>query len=1007
FAATREASRVTGNRFAGFGGALLGGVRKVGLEVLFLLDQAWLSLDAIAIALFRLISGRKRLEWVTMRASAKGSRDRASHRMLLGSVLAAAASIALAVERRETLPYALPLLVAWFTAPFIARFLGEPLVERTPSELLSADDQHFLRIVARKTWRFFDHFVTAAEHYLPPDNYQMDPRGVIARRTSPTNIGLYLLSVLAAHDFGVLTASEVVRRIELTLDTLDKLPHRDGHLLNWYDTESLAPLAPEYVSTVDSGNLAGYLWTLATAANELRRSALSAEAVNLAVADALELAGRALDAKRDGPLFGRIQKLGSALRDGVPAPETDILARLAALDGTRRAVDELVRAADGQALEARYWLGEAERTVRAWSEQLKSLTPFASMLAAHVTLPVKDADDLWTRLGALLRKPGTLEELHQALTRALELIDDGAAAGTTARGEESTVEPSALDFKRALQQGYDACELLLRGLDRLGERCKKLADGMSFGFLLDETRELFSTGYNVNNARLDTSHYDLLASEARLASLIAIAKGDVPQKHWFRLGRPRAKVNDGRSLLSWSGSMFEYLMPLLVTYTAPQSLLDETVRGAVRRQRAYGASRHVPWGISESAYNVMDLQMTYQYRAFGVPGLGLKAGLAEDLVVAPYATALAALVDPVHAVKNLRALSREGLEGPFGYFEAIDYSPTRIPPGKNGVVVRSFMAHHLGMTLVSLDNVLHDQPMARRFHADPRVKASELLLEERIPVDAPLLKVPDAALAAPVRHALDLTASEHVRIADGAAPRAHLLGHGQLSTLVTASGSGALTWKGVDINRFREDAVFDAGGIYAYVRDLSDHRTWSVGYHPTRRNADTYEAAFFIDRVELRRRDGAVETITELVPSAEHPAEIRRFTLKNHGAEALELELTTFTELALAPRGADVAHRAFSSMFIETEALPELGAVIAHRRPRSPDEPTLWVAQVLTPEDEGFGELDYDTSRVAFIGRDGSLDRPHALSGFEGSLGRHVGAVLDPAFVLRRRVRVA
>ncbi len=398
--------------------------------------------------------------------------------------------------------------------------------------------------------------------------------------------------------------------------------------------------------------------------------------------------------------------------------------------------------------------------------------------------------------------------------------------------------------------------------------------------------------------------------------------------------------------------------------------------------------------------------MNYQYRAFGVPGLGLKAGLAEDLVVAPYATALAALVDPVHAVKNLRALSREGLDGQFGYFEAIDYSPTRLPPGKRGVVVRSFMAHHLGMTLVALDNVLHDRPMQRRFHADPRIKASELLLEERIPTDAPLLRVPDAALAAPVRHALDLTASEHVHLMENAPPRVHLLGHGALSTLVTSTGSGALTWKGMDINRFREDSVFDAGGIYAYVRNLSEHKTWSVGYHPTRRTPDAYEAAFFIDRVELRRRDGLVETITELVPSAEHAAEIRRFTLKNHGAEALELELTTYTELALATRAGDSAHRAFSSMFIETEALTDHDALVAHRRPRSSDEPGVWVAQVLTPEDEGFGPLDFETSRVEFVGRGGSLERPHALGGFEGKLGRHVGAVLDPAFVLRRRVRV-
>jgi cyclic beta-1,2-glucan synthetase len=544
-------------------------------------------------------------------------------------------------------------------------------------------------------------------------------------------------------------------------------------------------------------------------------------------------------------------------------------------------------------------------------------------------------------------------------------------------------------------------------VQREGARCRALADGMSFRFLFDEARELLSTGYNVSNARLDTSYYDLLASEARLASLVAVAKGDAPQKHWFRLARPRARVDSRRALLSWSGSMFEYLMPLLVTQSSPRTLLDEAMRGAVARQRTYGSERGVPWGISESAYNVMDLEMTYQYRAFGVPGLGLKAGLAEDLVVTPYATALAALVDPIAAARNFRALAREGLDGQFGFFEAIDYSPSRLPPGKRGVVVRSFMAHHHGMTLVALDNTLHDRRVQRLFHADPRIKASELLLEERIPTGVELLKVPDAALAAPVRHAPDLDLSERMRLEEGAPLRVHLMGHGALSTLVTNTGAGSLTWKGIDINRFREDAVFDGGGIYAYVRNLSAYRMWSAAYHPARGKASNYEAAFFIDRVELRRRDGAVETITEIVPSAEHPAEVRRFTLKNHGDEPCEVELTTFTELALASHGADVAHRAFSSLFIETEALPEQGAVIAHRRPRTAGEPSPWVAQVLTPEDEGFSEVDFDTSRADFVGRGGMIERPRALAKLESRLSRRTGAVLDAALVLRRRVHLA
>jgi cellobiose phosphorylase len=1000
-AVTREASRVSGAPWAGFGTAVGRGSLKILVDVVFLLDQALLSLDAISVALYRLAAKRRLLEWVTMRQSAVGRRDGTSPRLVLASALALSGLVVVIAFQPRALPYALPLLGAWLCGPGVARWLGAPLSARRTREL-ALDDQRMLRLVARKTWRFFAHFVSESDHYLPPDNFQQEPRGVVAHRTSPTNIGLYLLSVVAARDFGVLTLRELGERLDRTLDTLDKLPRRDGHLLNWYDTETLSPLAPEYVSTVDSGNLAAYLWTIASAKTDLVKAPLVGAAPFLAIADAIELAARGAEAEE--AVASRLRLFEGEVRAlGQPRPG-GLLTALEALESTRAALGELGQAMTRESAETRYWLAEAERTARTRADEVATLAPYVALL--RETAPVVDGSmaKLWLELRQRLSEEHGLEGLEAAARAARELVDDAADAAARPGGANAALRLLA-ELENALDRSVEATSRRRRELERVAARCVALADGMRFGFLLDPERELFATGYNVSNARLDTSHYDLLASEARLASLVAIAKGDVPEKHWFRLGRPRARVASGRTLLSWSGSMFEYLMPLLVTESLPDTLLDETMQAAVRRQRAYGAEQGVPWGVSESAYNVMDLEMTYQYRAFGVPGLGLKAGLAEDLVVAPYATVLAALVDPEAAVKNLRALAREGLEGDYGYFEAMDFSAARVPPGKRGVVVRSFMAHHLGMTFVALDDVLHDRCMQRRFHADPRIKASALLLEERIPTGAPLLEVPEAALAAPVRHAVDLDALEHVRLDDMSPVRLHLLGHGALSTFVTTTGSGALTWKGMDINRFREDSVFDAGGIYAYVRDLAKKKTWSAGYHPSRRQADAYECAFSIDRVEIHRRDGGLETITEVVPSPEHPAEARRFTLKNHGPETCELELTTFTELALAPRVADMAHRAFSSMFIETEFLAEQGALVARRRTRAPGETPLWVAQVLTPEDEAWSSVDFDTSRASFIGRSGSLERPRALAEL-GELARNTGAVLDPAFVLRRRVRL-
>ena len=434
-----------------------------------------------------------------------------------------------------------------------------------------------------------------------------------------------------------------------------------------------------------------------------------------------------------------------------------------------------------------------------------------------------------------------------------------------------------------------ACAAFCARADRIAEQAVELANSMDFGFLYDEKRALFSIGYNVSGARLDGSHYDLLASEARLASLVAISKGDAPLEHWWKLARPRTATTAGRALVSWSGSMFEYLMPLLVTGVSRDTLLWETCRSVVGRQRDYGTEQQRPWGISESAYNLMDLGMNYQYRAFGVPGLGLQNGLAEDFVIAPYATVLATLVRPDLALDNLQQLNREGLAGKYGFYEAIDYTPGHVPPQRRSVVVKAFMAHHQGMSLVALCNVLCNWPMQRRFFADARVKASALLLEERVPETSQVISVRADQAATPLLGEPELRLTDHVGLGATGVERLHLLGQGELSTMITARGNSAVTWKGMDVTRFREDAALDAGGTFVYVRDLTGKRLWSAGQQPTAATPDYYDASFSIDRVELRRRDGAVETVMEITVSPEHPAEVRRITLTNHGERALDL----------------------------------------------------------------------------------------------------------------------
>ena len=506
--------------------------------------------------------------------------------------------------------------------------------------------------------------------------------------------------------------------------------------------------------------------------------------------------------------------------------------------------------------------------------------------------------------------------------------------------------------------------------------------------------------------RLDGSFYDLLASEARLASYVAIAQGKLPQDHWFHLGRPLTPVGKGSALISWSGSMFEYLMPDLVLDVPTGSLLDTTARLVVARQIRYGTERGVPWGISESAFNARDTALSYQYSNFGVSGLGLKRGLSEDLVIAPYATALAAMVNPRAAARNFRALARAGAAGEFGFYEAIDYTRSRLPENGNPAIVRAFMAHHQGMTLVALGNVLAGWKMRQRFHAEPMVQATELLLQERTPRGVGVAR-PRAEEVGTHLHVRDFVTPVLRRFQSphDATPRAHILSNGRYSVMVTSAGSGYSRFETFAVTRWREDPTRDAWGSYVYLRDVQSGKVWSAGHQPSGAEADSYEVAYYEDRAEFRRLDGSLSTSTEIVVSPEDNAELRQVSITNLGVRAREIDVTSYAELVLNDAKADDAHPAFSNLFVETEFVAGLDALIATRRPRSRDDARIWAAHLMIAEGIPTGSLQYETDRSRFVGRGHSLSSATAV--VEGTpLSNTVGAVLDPIFSLRRRVRI-
>ena len=985
---------------------------QLALAFVFMPHQTWLMCDAIVRALYRqLISRKNLLEWVSAAEAETSVRNDVKSFVLFMLPALILTLIALGLTfslKPAALPVMGTLFVIWMFSPLIAYWVSKP----RPAELrlLTGEDKAFARLIARRTWRFFETFVGTDDNWLPPDNFQEDPAPVIAHRTSPTNIGLLLLGNHSARDLGYLGALELVERQELTFATLAKLGRLHGHFFNWYNTNTLEPLLPQYISTVDSGNLAGHLIAVKQACVEFPETRL----FNISFIDGLTDAINAIDAeatalgsfrqRTDVVTVRQLQDEIAACRELLKIePGESLPSWIALFDSLSLRASEIEDIMNALAQEhgevsfkeLRWWVGALKRQVSSCRRDADTLTNWGRMLPV-VEKETNDTDDEWAAVLKLLQQVPTLEEVPQLCDRALVQL--------AAMQDESSL--TATRLTKALEQSAGAAADMLSRLSRLARRCDEIVNEMDFSFLFDVERKLFTIGYNVTASRPDDSYYDLLASEARLASFVGIAKGDVPQQHWFRMGRTLTKVDGGRALISWTGTMFEYLMPLLVMRDYPATLLSETYRTIVERQIEYGDERGVPWGISEAAYNVRDLHLNYQYGPFGVPGLGLKRGLIEDLVVAPYATMLALGVDPTAAMHNLRRLLKEGALGPYGFYESIDYTAERLPEGQKSVLIRAFMTHHQGMSLVSLANILQEDVGAKRFHSDPSVQATELLLQERIPIGVPAAHPrSEEVLTGRVAQGMPGMITRVYESADLDTPRTQLLSNGNYNVMITTAGAGYSRWEDNAVTRWREDVTRDNWGAFIYLRDVRSGTVWSAGHQPVRHKPQSYHVAFSEDKADFRRVDSGISTRMEVVVSAEDNAEVRRISLTNHSSRTREIELTSYAEIVLASPNADAAHQAFSNLFIETEFVHGENAILAHRRRRSSDEKPIWGVHVVVAEGELVGAVQYETDRGRFLGRGRTASNPIAVME-DRPLSNTTGAVLDPVFSLRRRVRV-
>lgn len=789
-----------------------GAVTALGQSLVMLVTlpfMAGVEADATIRALYRMLVSRRRLlEWIP---SSHADRSDGSPAPLLYEPAGYAVALACSVPGLfgtwgQVVSSALALAV-WLSAHAVARFLAKPAGEArvAPDPALSAH----LREVATAMWRFYERYVGEEDHHLPPDNVQFEPVERIAHRTSPTNIGLYLLCVAAAADLEIISRKGAIARLERTLATLTSLDRWHGHLFNWYDTRTLQPLAPRYVSTVDSGNLVCAMLALSQA-------------------------------------------------------------------------------------------------LREWAASDADIAPRAQDLAETM--------ETWAR---------------------------------------------ATDFRPLYRPDL----------------------------------RLFSLGFHADRNELENIVYDLLASEARQASFIAIASGQVPASHWFALSRTMTRAGRYQPLLSWSGTMFEYLMPALLMRHLPHTLWEETYRGVVWRQIAYARERGVPFGISESGFYAFDRDLNYQYRAFGVPGLGLDRGLERNLVVAPYATMLALPFAPEQVAEALRHLRELGALGPYGYYEAVDFTVNRLPPGDRYKVVQSFMAHHQGMAFIAIANYLNRNLWVERFHRLPLVRAAEYMLYERMPKRPALLLKP-----VHTAHAPNFDRPVYARRRSGDEAAWNAVSNGSLTSFADARGEGGIAWRGIAVTRYRPDRHLPYRGPVMYVRDVDRGGVFRTTLHG---GAGHVEAEFRPDKSSWKRVVDGIESEWSVIVAPDRDVEIRRLALQNLGEDVRRLEVTYFAELALAKPAADIAHPSFQRLFVETGWDETHQVLWARRRPESDNQPDVYAAFHLVADEEAPAPVEWDSHRARFVGRGNSLTAPRGLW---HRLRGEAGSVADPAAILRTAV---
>lgn len=998
--------------------------------LIFLPYESFIMLDAIVTTFVRVyISHKRLLQWQTAAHTIRlfGQHHKIGtiwQRMIGAPIFSVLVGVLIYIFKPNGFWFSLPLLLLWILSPQIAYWIS--LMRKIDQkEALSESDLRKLREAARRTWLYFERFIGPDDHWLPPDHFQEFPKGLVAHRTSPTNIGLLMLSTAAAYDFGYIGMVDFIYRMNYTFGTLDELEKYRGHLLNWYDTRSLETLSPRYVSTVDSGNFAASLIGLYQTLKDLPEHAVCPSVLFQGSFDSLDVFCNVISSIKIEDLDDIIQPVYSQCRNiqqeirSKPLTDSwqmdllsDFIGRLSeplnVLIKEISVMDEVIDQSVMQNL--RYWSEAVFQHFVNTLQQIEILAPWMKtwqsrpdFLDEMESIDLKQAFSVWHEEQALCTVLSVLPELCDDTTKQLETFlakEDNPDLSSLKVEQIQSLKTWLQIFIGDLQKSKENTVDLFDQINKLMQKIDFYIERMEFKFLYDKKRDVFFLGYQVGSGRLDQNHYDLLASEARTASLIAIAQNEVPRSHWLHMSRPFTEVTGIPTLVSWNGSMFEYLMPNLFTHTYPGTLLHQTSEGIVNAQINYGKKNNVPWGISESSYYRFDQAENYQYKGFGVPSLGRKRGLADDLVIAPYASLMAVGVKPRAVLKNIDALIEEGAQGNFGFFESIDYTKSRLPIGQKKAIIKSYMAHHQGMILVALANFLNPIGIVDRFHNDPRIQSTELLLQEQIPESGTIIKIKEVQVSTQGQKVQSINMAPWTIDTERPGLAAHVLSNDNLRMIMTESGSGYLEWNNVALTRWRQDAALDPWGIWFYIQNLDQNKTWSIGRQPIHAAPQEYRVIFSPHMIEIRQKMDEIRVIMQTTIAPKEDICFHKISLTNQGSEKRQYRILSYGEVVLAPQATDLQHPAFNKMFIESNYHEDLKMLHFQRRKRSADEKSLGMAHLMY--DEMPGQIEYESDREKFIGRGHNLSNPIAVTN-NNELSATIGLTLDPIFSLGKQ----